>query len=124
MCWTVVVPNGIGGYLPMMIDEHSMMCDLVRPDSVPVDRDFVSTDVCGDDRFSPGVTESATLNRQTDLDSHGEVLWECLSVWEYSSVACLSDCSAFGCPYVGFAGVSGYGQPRLLFEDADLASGL
>ena len=77
--------------LPMMIDEHSMICDLVRPDSVPVDRDLVSNDVCGDDRFSPGVTERATLNRQTGLDSHGEVLWECLSVWEYSSVACLSD---------------------------------
>ena len=77
--------------LPMMIDEHSMMGDLVRPDSVLVYRDFVSTDVCGDDLFSPGVTERATLNRQTDLDSHGEVLWECLSVREYSSVACLSD---------------------------------
>ena len=40
--------------LPMMIDEHSMTFDLVRPDSVPVDQNFVSTDVCGDDRFSPG----------------------------------------------------------------------
>ena len=41
--------------LPMMMDENSMICDLVRPDSVPVDRDSVLTDICGDDRFSPGV---------------------------------------------------------------------
>ena len=40
--------------LPVMLDEHSLMCDLVRLDVVPVIQDFVSTDVCGDDRFSPG----------------------------------------------------------------------
>ena len=68
----------------MMMDEHSVICDLVRPDSVPVDRDSVLTDVCGDDRFSPGVTECATVYRHAGLDSHGEVLCECLSVREYS----------------------------------------
>ena len=84
------------------------------------------TDVCGDDRFSPGVTERTTLNRQTDLDSHGEVLWECLSVREYSSVTCLLDWRSIlrFIALVGFAGISGYGRPSLLFEDADLASGL
>ena len=77
--------------LPLMIDEHSVIGDFVRPDSVPVVQAYMSTDVCGDDRFSPGVTDRTSLDRQTDLDSHGEVLWECLSVSEDSYVACLSD---------------------------------
>ena len=51
----------------------------------------MSTDVCGDDRCSPGVMDCASLDRLNDLDSHGEVLWECLSVSGYSYVACLSD---------------------------------
>ena len=51
----------------------------------------MSTDVCGDDRFSPGVMYCASLDRLNNLDSHGEVLWECLSVSGNSSVACLSD---------------------------------
>ena len=51
--------------LPMMMDELSVTCDLVRPDSVP------ANDVCGDDRFSPGVTEGATVTRQAGLNSHG-----------------------------------------------------
>ena len=33
------------------------MCDFVWPDVVLVNQDFVSTDVCGDDRFSPGGEE-------------------------------------------------------------------
>ena len=49
--------------LPMMMDERGMIC--VRPHSVMIDRDSVLTDVSGDDRFSPGVTECAIVNRQT-----------------------------------------------------------
>ena len=79
------------GVLPLMIDEHSMVCDFVRPDSVPVVQAYMSTDVCGDDRFSPGVTDCASLERQNDLDSHGEEPWECLPVSGDSSGACLSD---------------------------------
>ena len=74
-----------------MIDEHSMICDFVRPESVPVVQAYMLTDVCGDDRFSPGVTDCASLNRQNDLDSHGEEPWECMSVSGDSYVACLSD---------------------------------
>ena len=103
------------GVLPLMIDEHSMVCDFVRPDSVPVVQAYMSTDVCGDDRFSPGVTDYTSLGRQNELDSHGEEPWKCLSVAGYSSV----ECSAFGCTFVGLAGISGYGRPGLLFEDAD-----
>ena len=40
---------------------------------------------------SPGVTDCASLDSLTNLDSHMEVLWECLSGGEGSSVACLSD---------------------------------
>ena len=69
--------------LPVMPDEHSLMSDLVWPDVIPVHQNFVLNDVCGDDRFSPGVTECATVNRQTGLDSHGEVLWEGLSVRKF-----------------------------------------
>ena len=77
--------------LSMMTDEHSMMCDLVRPDSVPVDKDYMSTDVRGDNRFAPGVRDGASLDWQIDLDSHGVEPWECLLVSGDSSVACLSD---------------------------------
>ena len=60
--------------LSVMLDEHSLMCDLVRPDVVP---DFVSTDVCGDDRFSPGVRNNISLDWRIYLDSHRMVNWEC-----------------------------------------------
>ena len=73
--------------LPLMSDEHSVISDFVLPESVPVVQVYMSTDVGGDDRFSPGVTDCASLDRLTDLDSHGEVLWECLSVNE-DSVFC------------------------------------
>ena len=63
--------------LPVMLDEHSTLCDLVRPDSIPVNQDFVSTDVCGDARFSPGVRDDVSLDWQIDLDSHGTENWEC-----------------------------------------------
>ena len=35
--------------VPVMLDEHSLMYDFVWPDVIPVNQDFVSTDVCGDD---------------------------------------------------------------------------
>ena len=58
------------------------------------------TDVCGDDRFSPaGVTEGATVTRQAGLNSHGEVLCECLSVREYSDVINGRDWKM--CPWAG-----------------------
>ena len=63
--------------------------DLVRPDSVPVDQDYMSTDVC--DRFSPGVRDGASLDWQIVLDSHGVEPWECMLVSGDSPVACLSD---------------------------------
>ena len=49
--------------LPLIIDEHSMIGDFVRPDCVPVVQAYMSTDVCGDDRFSPGVTDRTSLDR-------------------------------------------------------------
>ena len=48
--------------LPVMLDEHSLMCNFVWPDVVPANQDFVSTDVCGDDRFSPGVRNDVSLD--------------------------------------------------------------
>ena len=35
--------------LPVMLDEHSLMCVLVWPDVIPANQDFMSADVCGDD---------------------------------------------------------------------------
>ena len=37
--------------LPVMLDEHSLMCDFVWPDVTPANQDFVATMVCGDDRY-------------------------------------------------------------------------
>ena len=111
--------------LPLMIDEHSMIGDFVQPDSVPVVLAYMSTDVCGDDRFSPGVTDRTSLDRQNDLDSMGRYFGNaCRLVEIVLWPVCLEECSEFGCTYVGLAGVSGYGRPKLLFEDADIASGL
>ena len=62
--------------LPLTVDEHSMLCNFVRPDIVPVIQVDVSTDVRGDDRLSPGVTGCVSLDGQSDLDSHGEEHWE------------------------------------------------
>ena len=69
-----------------------MVYDFVGPDSVPVVQAYMSTDVCGDDRFSPGVTNCASLKKRNALDSHGKNPWECMSVSVDSSVTCLSDC--------------------------------
>ena len=60
--------------LPLIVDEQSMICDLVRPDSVPAVQAYMTTDICGDDRFSPGVTDCTSLDRQTICDSLGKML--------------------------------------------------
>ena len=62
--------------LPVMLDEHSLMCDFVWPDVVPANQDFVATMVCGDDRLSPGVRNDVSMDWRIDLDSHGMVNWE------------------------------------------------
>ena len=63
--------------LPVMIDEYSLMCDCVGPDVVPANQDFVSADVCGDDRFSPGVRNDVSLHWRMDIDFQEMVNWEC-----------------------------------------------
>ena len=45
------------------------MSSLVRPDAVLISQDFLSTDMCGDDRFSPGVRNRISMDCQVDLDS-------------------------------------------------------
>ena len=60
-----------------------MICDFVLPDSVPAVRSYMTTDVCGDDRFSPGVTDCTSWDSHTDLDSLGEML---LSRVDFSDV--------------------------------------
>ena len=42
--------------LPLMVDEHSIG-DFVWPDTARVIQRYMSTDVHGDDRFLPGVTD-------------------------------------------------------------------
>ena len=63
-----------GVVLPLIMEEQSMICDLVRPDSVQAIQDCMMTDVYGDDRFSPGVTVCTYLNEQTVIVSLGEML--------------------------------------------------
>ena len=58
-----------------------MMCDFVWPESVPAVRSSRTTDVGGDDRFSPG--DCASRGRQFDLDSLAETL---LSQWVFSGI--------------------------------------
>ena len=53
-----------------LLEERSVRNCLVRPDTVLVNQDFVSTDNRGDDRFSPGVRNHFSLDWQVDLDSH------------------------------------------------------
>ena len=85
--------------LPLLIDEHSMFGDFVRPDTVQVIQVYMSTDVRGDDWFLPGVTDGVLLDRRKDLDSHGEEHWERLFFGGNSSVACMSDRSGvLDCP--------------------------
>ena len=74
-----------------MLDEHSLMCDFVWPDVVPANQDFVSADVCGDDRFSPGVRNDVSLHWRMDIDSHEMVNWECQFNGEDRALAGASD---------------------------------
>ena len=60
--------------LPLIVDEQSMICDFVWPDSVQAVRSSTTADVSGDDRFSPGVTDCTSWGRQIDLNSLGEML--------------------------------------------------
>ena len=66
-----------------MVDEQSMMCNFVWPESVPAVRSSRTTDVCGDDRFSPGVADFTSWDRQFNLDSLAETL---LSQWVFSVI--------------------------------------
>ena len=52
--------------LPVFIEERSVMSCLVWPDA----------DICGDDRFSPGVHNRILLDCQADLDYLWMVYWE------------------------------------------------
>ena len=51
--------------LPLMSDEHSGINDFVRPESDTVVQVYMSTDVGGVDRLSPGVTDCASLDSLT-----------------------------------------------------------
>ena len=57
--------------LLVLLEEHSLMNDAVL-----VIQDFLSTDNCGDDRFSPGVRNHVSLNWQVHLHSHRMIYWE------------------------------------------------
>ena len=74
-----------------LLDDHSMWDDFVWPDAARVIQRYMSTDVRGDDRFLPGVTDCVSLDRQKDLDSHAEEHWEHLFFYGNSAVACVSD---------------------------------
>ena len=76
---TALVDEAVNDALDVvvMLDEHSLMCDFVWSDVVPVNQDFVSADVCGDDRFSPGVRNDVSLHWQMDIDFCEMVNWEC-----------------------------------------------
>ena len=50
--------------LPLLVNEHCMWIDFVRPDTALVIQVHMLTDVRGDDRFSPGETDCASLDRQ------------------------------------------------------------
>ena len=52
---------------------------------------MTSSNVCGDDRFSPGVSKYVSLDWQIDLDSHGMVHWECQFNGEAMVLAGASD---------------------------------
>ena len=56
--------------MPGLLEECSVRNCLVRPDTVLVNQDFVSTNNRGNDRFSPGVRNYVSLDWQVYLDSH------------------------------------------------------
>ena len=63
-------PNGFGGYF-----ERSVMSFLVQPAAFLISQ-FFSYDDCGDERFSPGISDRVSLNSHVDLDSLWMVHWE------------------------------------------------
>ena len=65
-------PNGFGGYFA----ERSVMSFLVRPAAVLISQFFLSYDDCGDDRFSPGMSDRVSLNCHVNLDSLWIVSWD------------------------------------------------
>ena len=84
--------------LPGVLDEHNLIYDVVWPDVVPANQDVGLADVCGDDRFSPGVRSDNSINWRLDLGSHGMVNWECQSNSVDSALAGASDWkSVFRC---------------------------
>ena len=55
--------------LPVLQDERSVMSFFVRPVAVLISQFFLSYDDCGDDQFSPGVSDRVSLDCHVDLDS-------------------------------------------------------
>ena len=52
---------------------------------------YMSTDVHGDDRFSPEVTDCVSLDRRQNRNTHGEEHWEWLFFGGNGYVARMSD---------------------------------
>ena len=67
--------------LPLTVAEPSVMCEFVRPDTVPVVVVNMPTDVLGDDRFSPGVTCCVPLDRPSCIDPMRRSIG---SVWNFT----------------------------------------
>ena len=79
--------------------------------SPPISATYVSTNVRGDDIFSPGVTGWVSLDGQSDLDSHGEEHWERLySAFLLYSVLVVHDVVRTGLSYGGPGWSSGSGH--------------
>ena len=62
--------------LPALQDERSVMSFLVWPVTVLISQFFLQYDDCGDDRFSPGVSDRGSLDCHVDIDSLWMVHWE------------------------------------------------
>ena len=78
---------------------------LVRPAAVLISQFLLSYDDCGDDRFSPGISDRVSLNCHVDLNSLG---------WFIGKIAgplrpglMLEESAMWYCSYVVSAGVSG-----------------
>ena len=74
-----------------------MICDFVRPDSVPAVQAYMTTDVCGDYRFSPGVTDCTSWDRQTDLYSLGEMLLSRVDFSDAGRTCCMDFSTRWMC---------------------------
>ena len=77
--------------LPVLQDERSVMSFLVRPVAVLISQFFLLYDDCGDDRFSPGVSDRGSLDCHVDLDSLWMIYWEDRRNVETGSRTGLSD---------------------------------